>query len=198
MVRHEFRRETLLGRPRQSVFLAIPSCARCFSVAISSSIRSSSSPSRRSMSRVAPSVSSCKARRVSGSRTRTQRGDFDPGSGPGVDSTQPGAVSPLAGTGVARLHLAPKRAAHHMTAWISRTWKGRPTRLLTSAEAGKDASCRLFPRSPTILSAGSIRIAHLPPTLSLTYSYRIVRVRSASAAETNVAFLLQSTARPPS
>jgi hypothetical protein len=80
------------------------------------------------------SVSSCKARL--GIVHEDPRGDFNPRQRPvgrpSVASNRLGAESPSAGTGAARLHLAPKRARHHATAWLSRTWKGRPTRLLTA------------------------------------------------------------------
>ena len=62
---------------------------------------------------------------------------------PDVASTESRAASPLAGTGAARLQLALKRAAHHTTAWLGPTWKGKPTPYDRAREA-KDASRRLL------------------------------------------------------
>jgi hypothetical protein len=61
----------------------------------------------------------------------------------GVASTRPGAAAPLAGTAAARFHLAPKRAAHHMTG-ARPDAEGQAYSPFDQLGAAKDASYRLL------------------------------------------------------
>ena len=80
---------------------------------------------------------------------------------PDVASTASAAASPLAATGAARLQLAPKRAAHHTTPWLGRTWKGKPTPYDQRGGGKGHIPSSIESRSPTIPSVGFC--PHLQP-----------------------------------